>query len=80
MGQNIYLQKINGRRIEGIKISKGVKKWFDEISDFNENKIDPFIFEEAYGHFSQVAWADTNEVNDVNSSRLNHSKNFTLKK
>jgi len=61
VGQNVYLQKIS-RKVPGIHIGKTVKKWFDEIDDFNQNQIEPFDFTMSTGHFTQLAWADTHEI------------------
>ena len=61
VGQNIYLQKIS-KKVPGIHVGKTVQKWFDEIYDFDENQIAPFDFTMSTGHFTQLVWADTNQV------------------
>ena len=61
VGQNVYLQSIS-KKFPGIHIGKTVQKWFDEISVFNPNQIEPFGFTMGAGHFTQVAWAETHEV------------------
>ena len=40
----------------------GVDSWFSENSMFNSRNIQPFRFQNNYGHYTQVAWADTSEV------------------
>merc|ERR1712051_700551 len=61
VGQNVYLQSIS-KKFPGIHIDKTVQKWFDEISVFNPNQIEPFGFTMGAGHFTQVAWAETHEI------------------
>lgn len=61
VGQNIYLQSIS-KKVTGMKITKAVTKWFDEINDFDPEQIDPFKFTYNTGHFSQLAWAETDQI------------------
>jgi len=39
-----------------------VKKWYSEVSYFDRSYINPFQYQNAYGHFSQVVWADTDKI------------------
>jgi hypothetical protein len=61
VGQNIYLQKIS-RVVKGFPIEKSVQKWFNEDNAFKVSQIEPFAFTPETGHFTQLAWAETNEV------------------
>jgi len=36
--------------------------WFNEVKDFSKDNINPFVYADAYGHYSQDLWAETNEV------------------
>lgn len=61
VGQNMYLQTIS-KKVIGIKIEKSVTKWYDEINDFEAEQVDPFKFTYNTGHFSQLAWAETDQI------------------
>ncbi len=36
--------------------------WYNEVAKFSSGSISPFKFEEATGHYTQLAWADTYKV------------------
>lgn len=35
---------------------------YSEVSYFDRSYINPFQYQNAYGHFSQVVWADTDKI------------------
>jgi len=39
-----------------------VQDWYDEVSQFNSYSINPFTFDSGAGHYTQVVWAETDEV------------------
>ena len=45
-------------------IGDSAQSWYDEVRDpgFNPDNIDPYIFTKGTGHYTQVVWADTQEV------------------
>ena len=42
--------------------SDSVNAWYNEVLLFPNSSIKPFQYTEATGHYSQVAWADSDEV------------------
>merc|ERR1719456_647430 len=38
--------------------------WYDEVSDpgFDSGSISPYVFSSGTGHYTQVVWADTEEL------------------
>ena len=63
MGQNIILLKGSVPwNVTTSTLAQAVDFWYSEVSQLNASSISSFTFEEATGHFSQLAWADTSEV------------------
>ncbi len=43
-------------------VAKMVTEWYDEVKDFSKTMVDPFVFGEKTGHYSQLVWATSKEV------------------
>ena len=41
---------------------KAVTDWYEEVKDFTSNRIEPFQFSSATGHYTQLVWAETDRV------------------
>merc|ERR1711909_18846 len=46
------------------EIGDAVQSWYDEVTNpgFSSANINPFVFDEGYGHYTAVVWADTDRV------------------
>ena len=45
-------------------IARAAQNWYDEVTQpgFDTENISPFTFDYGTGHYSQVVWADTEEL------------------
>jgi len=66
-GQNAYLGKSSAEKtkeqvMEGLGLA--VDAWYDEVTDpgFSSEDISPFVFSYGTGHYTQVGWAESEEV------------------
>jgi len=68
VGQNTFIGMANKETQDEVMATMGdpVEFWFNEVSDFNPANIKPFenskFGSPPTGHYTQVAWADTEEV------------------
>jgi len=67
VGQNVFIGSTSDERsYESVmeEIDGGVDSWYNEVKDpgFNSGNIDPFVFSSGTGHYTQVVWADTEEL------------------
>jgi len=67
VGQNVFIGWTSDERsYESVmeEIDGGVDSWYNEVKDpgFNSGNIDPFVFSSGTGHYTQVVWADTEEL------------------
>ena len=60
VGQNIYVY-MSSKDKPGCPSKKGVGKWYDEVNLYTGTG-ENFVFDHATGHFTQLVWADTDEV------------------
>lgn len=67
VGQNVYVR--GGYRQEASvqgELKHAVQLWYDEVRSpilgFNSQDIKPFVFNYEAGHYTQVAWAETEQV------------------
>jgi len=46
------------------EIGDAVQSWYSEVTNpgFSSANINPFVFDEGYGHYTAVVWADTDRV------------------
>ncbi|XP_069678758.1 venom allergen 3-like [Periplaneta americana] len=42
--------------------TKAVTAWYDEVAKFNPAQVEPFQFTSATGHYTALAWANTDRV------------------
>jgi len=61
VGQNLYVYKQSIRRAE-TDWERAVQDWYEEVTLFNNSKVEPFVFGSDIGHYSQLVWADTDKV------------------
>ncbi|KDR14384.1 Venom allergen 3 [Zootermopsis nevadensis] len=63
VGQNIYMSRTGGVTPNGQQDwNAAVQAWYNEVTLFSKNSINPFQFSSSTGHYSQVLWADTYKV------------------
>jgi hypothetical protein len=65
--------------------TKSVQAWYDEVSLFSNSKVNPFVFDYATGHYTQVVWAKSNKVgcgvtlcNDASPSSASYPNVITV--
>ena len=61
VGQNLYIG-FSTKKTEDCPVEKAVMAWYNEVLKFSVANLDPFIFVEATGHYTQLAWGDTYKV------------------
>jgi len=61
VGQNLYIG-FSTKKTEDCPVEKAVMAWYNEVLKFSVSNLDPFIFVEATGHYTQLAWGDTYKV------------------
>merc|ERR1712203_433711 len=61
VGQNLYILK-QSLRAPPHDWERAVKDWYNEVRLFSRNRVEPFSFSTAIGHYSQMLWADTDRV------------------
>lgn len=63
VGQNLAIEtSTNNPNVPIPNWPSAIKSWYDEVELFDKSFIDPFVEPPAdptYGHFSQLAWADS---------------------
>ena len=67
VGQNAFFgsaSQVSDKAAIMAAIGDSAQSWYDEVRDpgFNPDNIDPYIFTKGTGHYTQVVWADTQEV------------------
>ncbi|XP_054709530.1 CRISP/Allergen/PR-1-like [Uloborus diversus] len=81
VGQNIALETLtNTQGIPAANWPWAVQIWYDELQYFSKGLIDPFVTppsDPTYGHFSQLAWAESWKVG---CGYVLHQEGATLKK
>ncbi len=60
VGQNIY-QRMSSKDKPGVPCKKAVDAWYKEVKDYTGSG-EKFIFGHATGHFTQLIWANTDQV------------------
>jgi len=61
VGQNLYIYK-QSVAAPANDWEKAVTDWYEEVKDFTSNRIEPFQFSSATGHYTQLVWAETDRV------------------
>lgn len=57
VGQNLAIEETNSKVAPSPNWPSAIKNWYDEVTYFTKELIDPFVAPPAdptYGHFSQV--------------------------
>jgi len=49
-------------RLADIDWERAVTDWYEEVTLFSNKKVKPFKFAAAYGHYSQLVWANTDKI------------------
>jgi len=67
VGQNAYWGANSAEQAESViqgGMTKSAQAWYDEVTDpgFNSNNINPYVFDYGTGHYTQVVWADSEEL------------------
>ena len=68
VGQNQAAIRMNSQQMSAQEIRASFANmpqgWYDEVEDpgFDRNGVDNFRFKSGTGHYTQVVWADTDEV------------------
>jgi len=60
-GQNLYMSKKTNLDTEP-DWDAAIRSWYNEVTLFLPNMINPFRFEKTIGHYTQVVWAVTDKV------------------
>ena len=61
VGQNLYIYK-QTLKAPANDWTAAVTDWYDEVALFRNKDVQPFAFSTATGHYTQVVWADTEEL------------------
>ena len=61
VGQNLYIFK-QTVRLAPTDWGRAVTDWYDEVELFSREKVEPFQFSAEAGHFTALAWAETERV------------------
>ncbi len=75
VGQNLYIG-FSTKKTEDCPVEKAVMAWYNEVLKFSVANLDPFIFVEATGHYTQLAWGDTYKVPIILNLSLTNVKMF----
>ncbi|XP_011706261.1 PREDICTED: venom allergen 3-like, partial [Wasmannia auropunctata] len=43
-------------------IDSMIQMWYDEVADFDKNKVEKYEFDSNTGHYTQMVWAETTKV------------------
>jgi len=67
VGQNAYIGYSSVQMEEEVlqaDMAKPASSWYSEVTDpgFNSQNINPFVFTPGTGHYTQVVWADSEEL------------------
>eukprot|EP00090_Calanus_glacialis_P041209 TRINITY_DN7246_c0_g1_i3.p1 TRINITY_DN7246_c0_g1~~TRINITY_DN7246_c0_g1_i3.p1 ORF type:complete len:356 (+),score=76.87 TRINITY_DN7246_c0_g1_i3:30-1070(+) len=65
VGQNAFIAQTDYEEYEEeVSIEASVQAWYNEVTNpgFSSSNINPFVFGDGWGHYSQVAWAETYQV------------------
>merc|ERR1719228_31940 len=67
VGQNAYQSGSDYEYYDYVvnpEIGDAVQSWYDEVTNpgFSSANINHFVFDEGYGHYTAVVWADTDRV------------------
>jgi len=60
-GQNVHMASTTGSD-DSLDIQSAINGLYNEVSKFDPNSINPFRFNYAAGHYTQIVWADTKAV------------------
>jgi len=60
VGQNLARQGVS-KKI-GDVLKKDINLWYSEVTSFKASHIQPYVFAENIGHYSQLVWADAEEI------------------
>jgi len=61
VGQNLYIYK-QSVAAPANDWDNAVTDWYEEVNDFSNKHLEPFQFNSATGHYTQVLWANTDKV------------------
>jgi len=61
VGQNLYIYK-QSRSLSRNDWDSAITSWYDEVALFNRKHVEPFQFSSPTGHYTAVAWANTDKV------------------
>ena len=61
VGQNLYIYK-QSVVSPANDWEQAITDWYEEVKDFSNKHVEPFQFNSATGHYTQVLWAETDKV------------------
>jgi len=61
VGQNLYIYKQSLRRPDN-NWEAGIRDWYEEVTLFSKDHVKPFKFSSPTGHYTALAWAETDKV------------------
>merc|ERR1712117_303397 len=61
VGQNLYIYKQSLRKPDN-NWEAGIRDWYEEVTLFSRDHVKPFKFSSPTGHYTALAWADTDKV------------------
>ncbi|KAJ9593714.1 hypothetical protein L9F63_014762, partial [Diploptera punctata] len=63
VGQNVYMGSSMGSPETGTEDwIAAVDAWYDEVALFSSSSVNPYVFGEDIGHYSQVVWSNSKYV------------------
>jgi len=61
VGQNLYIYKQSLRKPDN-NWEAGIRDWYEEVTLFSKDHVKPFKFSSPTGHYTALAWAETDKV------------------
>jgi len=61
VGQNLYIYKQSLRKPDN-NWEAGIRDWYEEVTLFSRDHVKPFKFSSPTGHYTALAWAETDKV------------------
>jgi len=80
VGQNLYMSASSdpNSSATSVLVSQAVKAWEGERKLFLQSSVNPFVFGQAYGHYTQLIWRTTRAIGCAVVSCAKLSQSFAV--